>query len=637
MVSRSGLRGPSFLSGLEGTGSVEVRSGQGQDEVWVTFEGCSAVRYDLSEMCVRCVLSVPSHVRLSTPVCHDLESGLDLCVINHNTLLAFKAVNEQASMDSLIKDNQGHQLSSGLKAVDMLRGAEEDKEGDLYVLFDDGQLQTVKCLMKAAAAENAEVKAAAKAANQIYCKVNERTQKIERKETSVFSWKGRPHAAHIFRVVHPKTMAALGPVTVRICRIGVDPETLACKQTTVNTIELPAKSVKVATRVGHKVVYVQDGRVYTKHMFDEDDEGESYASDVIKNNKNSASDVTANKIGLATQKVALEKAEFVARLSADKVVVLGAKSGGSEGHAVMVVDVGAGSGPGGFAVDAVNVKAVVQTSGKMLSCHGGNRVFFKHGHRMATIFAENLPRSLADFVGKGAFSAKTVENSAEKGNKAASLDFGTWEDLELVSQPLVLYQSLPEILSKDGKMEDIARILDNFSDIPELLVLNLIEMLLSLPADSDSSAGNSPQQQQREDLLSRTFNVSVSEPILLQHLRVSDFKFVRDMLRHLLAMVQIETTANRPPQGGGGDGGFYFEQHLTWIGCILNAHYGNFLLSQDESVKALLDEALETVEILESSLCLMGETMTVLRLIQDKQMIQPDYSNKSYTIEIVDF
>ena len=137
-------------------------------------------------------------------------------------------------------------------------------------------------------------------------------------------------------------------------------------------------------------------------------------------------------------------------------------------------------------------------------------------------------------------------------------------------------------------------------------------------------------------MLSRAFNVPVTESVLLQHLRNSEFSLVQKMLGHLIDMVRIESTETEA--GGGGEelNGDKFEHHLTWIGCILNAHYANFLMSTAEGSIKMLEEALETVHVLEDNVNAMGETMAVVKLIHDKQMIQTDYSNMNYSIETVE-
>ena len=59
-AGKMSLVGPSFLTGLEGSGSVSLaKGGATQDLVWFRFGTNAAVLYDLSELRSRVVLSVP--------------------------------------------------------------------------------------------------------------------------------------------------------------------------------------------------------------------------------------------------------------------------------------------------------------------------------------------------------------------------------------------------------------------------------------------------------------------------------------------------------------------------------------------------------------------------------------------------
>ena len=173
------LRGPSFLSGLEGSGEVEVRpDGRSEDGVWVTFGRNSAVRYDLGDMSVKSVINVPSHLGLSCPIGHDADLDTDVAIVDNKTLLAFNsstdessAINEHVNLDQLLKD-KGHALPTGVKAVDLICGL----NGGLYVLFDDGQLQSVRYLMKSSDQDNAGDSITS--SSPIYPKVHERSQKL---------------------------------------------------------------------------------------------------------------------------------------------------------------------------------------------------------------------------------------------------------------------------------------------------------------------------------------------------------------------------------------------------------------------------------------------------------------------------
>ena len=90
---------------------------------------------------------------------------------------------------------------------------------------------------------------------------------------------------------------------------------------------------------------------------------------------------------------------------------------------------------------------------------------------MATIFVEKMPSTMADFVGMSAFE--------ESPSKALAGSMKDWQQMDLLSQPLELYKSLPDALNRTDKFNNtIESLLKDFKDIPELLVLNTIEAIV---------------------------------------------------------------------------------------------------------------------------------------------------------------
>lgn len=597
------LLGPSFLTGLEGSGKVSLaRGGPSQDLVWFRFGSNSAVLYDLSELTVKAVLSVPSHVNLTTGVVYSPALEKNVVVLNSTKIVVFDPTadrndpsNEEGrgswDVETLLETCCAASLQEdGNPVVDLVT----TDDGNIFVLFSNGSIQSLQqCLQDSKSESRGE--AAADHTNLYVKNFSERSHLVQRLQTHVFHHNGRLYSSHIYSVVHPRTKVG-GRITVKTCRLAFNSETRVCKQTPFRTQELD-KGVTSATRVGEKIVFVDgSGVVYTQDLFSEDSTSKSKLSLNLS----------------SSDKIGIEKAEYVTRLSETKVAVIGTKSSG-EGNAISVADV---NFQGGFVLNSVSVKAVAAEGGAKLNCYGDNRILFKHGHRMATLFVEKMPSTMADFVGMSAF-----EESPSKAHAGSMKD---WQQMDLLSQPLELYKSLPDALNRTNKFNNtIESLVKDFNDIPELLVLNTIEAIVRI---SEPDRG----------LLSRAFNVPVTESVLLQHLRNSEFSLVQKMLGHLIDMVRIESTETEA--GGGGEelNGDKFEHHLTWIGCILNAHYANFLMSTAEGSIKMLEEALETVQVLEDNVNAMGETMAVVKLIHDKQMIQTDYSNMNYSIETVE-
>ena len=78
---------------------------------------------------------------------------------------------------------------------------------------------------------------------------------------------------------------------------------------------------------------------------------------------------------------------------------------------------------------------------------------------------------MAEFVGMSAFE--------ECPSKTQAGTMKDWQPIDQLSQPLELYKSLPDALNRTDKVNNtIESLIKDFSDIPELLVLNTIEAIV---------------------------------------------------------------------------------------------------------------------------------------------------------------
>lgn len=197
-------------------------------------------------------------------------------------------------------------------------------------------------------------------------------------------------------------------------------------------------------------------------------------------------------------------------------------------------------------------------------------------------------------------------------------DIPTWEVVGSVSQPVQLYEILPDLLSRQN-VEKVSEIMSTYSDIPELLVLNIIEMLFAAP--DEKFGGNSD----RLELLTRAFVMPVNDTLMVQHLRQVDFSAARKIISALFDV--LESVIHDDDA---------FEKLLVWIGMVLNSHYANFVMSRDDETRDQLTAALAIVNQMESSLQVIGHTLPLIKMIAQKQLIRPAVSQKVYNIEIVD-
>ena len=268
-----------------------------------------------------------------------------------------------------------------------------------------------------------------------------------------------------------------------------------------------------------------------------------------------------------------------------------------------------------------SIKAVSGSNdgaGLLLAYDQSRRLLFKHGQRVASILVEDLPSNLAGLIGSVSANDSGIDDLPAESPVPCD-DIPTWEVVGSVSQPMQLYEILPDLLVSQN-VEKVSEIMATFSDIPELLVLNIIEMLFVTP--DEKFGGNF----ERLELLARAFVLPVNDTIMVQHLRQVDFSSARKMLSALFDV--LESVGN--------DDDDAFERLLLWIGMVLNAHYTNFVMSRDDESKDQLTAALTIISQMEASLQVIGNTLPLIKMIAHKQLIRPAVSQKVYNIEIVD-
>jgi len=182
----------------------------------------------------------------------------------------------------------------------------------------------------------------------------------------------------------------------------------------------------------------------------------------------------------------------------------------------------------------------------------------------------------------------------------------------------------------DQNIDKVAEIVDTFTDIPELLVLNIVEMYFAALHEKFGAKKKSNEEKnetRRRELLLRAFAIPITDTLMVQHLRQVEFVLARKMMATLFELIELST----------GDGNeSHFEQLLIWIGMVLNAHYCNFILSKEDETRDQLVTALTIVNQLEASLHLIGTTLPLIKMITHKQLIRPAVSQKVYNIEILD-
>ncbi len=139
-----------------------------------------------------------------------------------------------------------------------------------------------------------------------------------------------------------------------------------------------------------------------------------------------------------------------------------------------------------------------ESAGMVAAGDESHRLLFKHGQRVASILVEDLPSHLATLIGTQ--STEVLELTSSDGLPA-------WEFVGALSQPIQLYQILPDLLVEQN-VDKVAEIVETYSDIPELLVLNIIEMYLIAPnekfgANKSKKTSAESNERRRMELISR--------------------------------------------------------------------------------------------------------------------------------------
>lgn len=251
-----------------------------------------------------------------------------------------------------------------------------------------------------------------------------------------------------------------------------------------------------------------------------------------------------------------------------------------------------------------------------------HRLFFKLDSKPAEMAARRLPRRLADMVGKG----RRQPNCLERRTVEKDTD-GRIQYLGQVTRAVQLYEEIPALLEKKGRPvgTELEKLLGEEEDIPELIVLAMIEFLLSAPDSRLVEKGHEIGQVVRERLLVKAFLKPITETLMLQYLRQTDLDMATKLLEFLDIALKLQN----------GEHTEEFLQFVLWVTLILNAHYSQMIVTKDAKVLDVIKSITDTVVELENNSNLCATMMPLVSMIREKKCQTPSYANKAYCIEIV--
>ena len=348
---------------------------------------------------------------------------------------------------------------------------------------------------------------------------------------------------------------------------------------------------------------------------------------------------------------AAQQGQHVSLMAIDdaRLAIVGPRFDG-EGFAINVIDLNFD-----VIVASANIKTIstgeaggskrgtedTKVSGFAMVCHAGERLFFKHGSRVANvILSEELPLLLADFIGHDVDldavpSTDPPKFAKEKSNTDPSFDLPEWEiisskekqtsvwTLGEASQTLELYQVMPEILAK-GNIAELEKVLDTFTEIPELLLLNIIELLLTrlnelkLDKLDETKQENKNEMRKRKqktnNLLARAFNIPTTDTLMVQHLRQIKFEVAKSMLEWIVKELKQADQDRGNRRGKSVD----MDQLFMWLGLILNAHYTNIILcKRDDEIKTVISDASDAIRQAIATTDTLASTLPLVKMIRD--------------------
>ena len=644
MSSFSGIKGPSFLPELEGPGRLQICQDKidGDDHphrrIIVTFGNRHAIRYDLEDNSVVSGYYCPTFLTLSTPISYDssissyvcgVNAGKDLIIWDGQEIKLQNIINNQKSANK-----QGQEMVLKLEANEAAVGlihlknvSSGDHGPECYVIFKNGHLQTVKYLLDYSKKDGEEIEKNSRNEDMV-------PKNSTRLDTSLFI---TGEVSSLIYVAHAYKLAKKS--YVRVCQIMLNAETGKCQQKLLRTIELENdksaahksndKEVSSLSFFGPIVTFIKGGEVFYLNILS--NEGKKSLACLKKSD---APVVDFAPINLTPDK---NQSLSLMPLNERRVALIGPRRDG-EGYVITVVDA-----VFDVVVASTRIKTVhAETNTKetengnvsyLMVCFAGERIFFKHGSKVANvILSEELPCRLSGFVGHEAnldllpsedlkkkfpLECDEMDECSElpQWKNVNAEEENTGDCLGEASQTLDLYRKMPEILAKRD-FSAIEKVLSAYTDIPELLVLNIIEALImeDLRRKHETPENEIKQKHSKANLSMRSllviaFNLPITETLMIQHVRQCRFELAKNTLAWIVTEMKYFKTRKQKVD---------LDQSLIWIGLILNSHYTNFILSKgNEEVKDLIIATTDLIGETQVTMDILSSTLPLTKMIRN--------------------
>ncbi len=262
-----------------------------------------------------------------------------------------------------------------------------------------------------------------------------------------------------------------------------------------------------------------------------------------------------------------------------------------------------------------------------------DKIFFATNEGVQLVSAVNLPRSLDGLLGLLGGKSSESKDSPTKSKTE------TMTAVNAVSFSAKLYTTVPNML-RSKNLNGIEKLLlsDKAAEIPELLLLAIIEYLLKCPdttlAQCSLTKHDDSPQVRRERLLRACLSAPMTEPLMIQYATRLDSALAIQILEHIDLSLRILLLTR------GNDGGEdFFSRLLSWLAVLLNTHYGSIVIAKDNKVAELMASLTDTIGTCAENLSFdMIQLMPLVKLMQEGKLNSNDsklMSRRDYCIEVV--
>ncbi len=618
------LQGPHVLRGLDGGGGsafnrLSVKTGcssdGGGESVIVSTHGQQAAKISLEDVGNVCgVFSAPTYLPLTCAPIWDSVRNSYAALLNKHQLAVWDG--QEMRLEKL----DGEQMVKLKKpAFDLIQNSKET-----FVIFEDGSAQTLSYLVTTRDSEEEEDSSGSQ--------VPPDRQIIS---AEFFEHRGGSYLVTQFRCND-------GSTTIETYRARTDPdESMRASLERVNTGDVGRKNLKTLAVLPAR----SDGG---PQVFFLDPEGYLVSRALLGSSSSpGAEKVVVNIGGLVFPDDNIR----LVSLDPDFAVACGRDRDDRKGSSrILLISLVFSSVVHSIILDG-------NRTGKMCSCLG--RIFLYSDRQVTMVSAADLPRSLDEMIAGTwcsyeALMIALTEASTVSGKVKSSSTMGSTQvkpsgtsnvKVKLrneVSRSVELYKALPELFDKQD-VKALGEILDNENDIPELLLLSAIEVLFNIPEDQiRKSYGISKNKKEwdaqvtRETLLYKAFNVSFTEPLMLQYLGQTDFETALKMLGFLDLALKLELYDHCHKED---EENLLFPKFVNWVALIMNAHYSNVIITKDVASLELVASLSETVAECERRMAAQATLMPHLKLIQAGKKVSgtSGSASKAYCIELVNF